>query len=99
MSEDAGFLDISASDLIRGYLEVEKLDAQTKIEKIKAQSATQQRTLHAPEVDSMQDAVNTGYAANRNGLTLQQYWDRIPKPLLYGSLLLLGGAVFVKAVK
>lgn len=99
MAEDAGFLDISASDLIRGYLEVEKLDAQTKIEAIKAQSANQRRTLHAPEIDSMQDAVNTGYAAPLNGMTIGQYWDRIPKPLLYGSLFLLGGAVLVKAVK
>lgn len=99
MSTDSGFWDLSATDVIGAYLKKEESDNLSKIELLKHQAAIQQSALHSPQMDSMQDAVNTGYAAPKNTVANQNYFDRIPKPLLYGSVALFVGALALKAVK
>ncbi|WP_261840915.1 hypothetical protein [Aliamphritea ceti] len=94
--DDQSFFDVSLSDIGSIYLQVEQAKAESKVKQIEAQSANQQQALHAPSVDSMQDAINM---QNAQYSSVEGYWDRIPKPLLYGSAALLFGAVLIKAVK
>ena len=95
--QNQGFLDITASDIIGGLLERERIDSAHKIKALEVQYNTQQRALHEPVIDSMQDAVNTGYAAPAN--TVPGYFQRVPKPLLYGGLGLLATGVLLKVTK
>lgn len=90
------FFDVSVSDLLGGYLSLEQQKLQNKMALMEMQSSTQQSALHQPNYDSMQDAVNSGYAAPAN--TVPGYLGSIPKPLLYGSLAVLGFAVIWKYV-
>lgn len=99
MSEESGFWNVSASDVIGAYLQKEQNDNETAVKMLESQAAIQQAALHSPQMDSMQDAVNTGYAAPVNAQTVQSYFARVPKPLLYGSVALLVGALALKAVK
>lgn len=87
-------MDVTASDIIGAYVQKEAYDSQLKVKQLEQQAATQQRTLHQPVYETMQDAVRNGYGAPQSS-----YWDRIPKPLLYGSLALLGGALLIQAAK
>lgn len=91
------FFDISASDVIGAYLQKEQIDADAKVKTMAMQAETQQRTLNAPAIDSAQVAIDSGYV--RQPQTQASYWDRIPKGLLYGSGLLLLGAVAYKVAK
>jgi hypothetical protein len=97
MSE-SNFFDISASDIIGAYLKKEQIDAQSKVEVLAAQGATQNKAINAPAIESAQVAVDTGYVktpANSSG----SYWSRIPKGLLWGGLMVLGGGLFMVARK
>lgn len=99
MAEESGFWDISASDLIGGYLQKEQADNQAKIEMLKQQAAIQQAALNSPEYMSAKEAIDSGYTPVNNERGTQSYFDRMPKPLLYGSLALLGGALLLRVVK
>lgn len=59
------------------------------------------RTLHESEAATTNEAYQTGNAPNPAGnrSTVGGYIDQIPKPLLYGSLGLLGVGLLMKAMK
>lgn len=58
--------------------------------------ADQQQTLHPSEAVNAREAYSTGNAVNPAAAT-GGYLDRIPKPLLYGSMGLLGLALILRA--
>lgn len=66
-----------------------------------AAPVTQQAVLHRSEALTTTEAYQTGNAVNpaARGNAASDYFDRIPKPLLYGSMGLLGLALVLKAVK
>ena|SRR5690554_5564557 len=60
----------------------------------------QLKALHNSEALNMTEAYKTGNAVNPAAAgQAVNYWDQIPKPLLYGSLGLLGVGLLIKAVK
>jgi hypothetical protein len=67
-----------------------------------AAATTQQNALHRSEAMNATEAYATGNAVNpaaaKTG-AVGSYFDRIPKPLFYGSVGLLGLALVLKAVK
>lgn len=97
MSEqEKPFFDVSMSDIMGGLLKLEENKAMADMKRLENQSRNQQRALHEPSVDSMQDAIDSGYV---NQQQFDRYWQGIPKPLLYSSGALLAVAVLVKVLK
>lgn len=96
-----GFFDVSLSDLIDGYVELEKAKNTVESGQIAEAPKTQDKALHEPDYVSGSEAIEGGNAAVPGAATTAQadYWSRIPKPLLYGSLGLLGLGLVLKAVK
>lgn len=92
------FFDFTANDLIGVYSDIEKAKAERDAAKYLAQGSVQQQTLHAPQYETAHDSI-TGGNAVVPGADKASYWDEIPKPLLYGSLGLLGLGVLLLAVK
>lgn len=74
----------------------EQIESESKVRMLELQAQQQQSALHSPQIDSMEVAVDTGYAANNNTVS---YWDRIPKTLLFGSLFVFMGGLIWKAAK
>jgi hypothetical protein len=65
-----------------------------------AAAAEQQAALHNSEATNMREAYATGNARNPavgQGNTVGGYIDRIPKPLLFGSIALLGVGLVMRA--
>ncbi len=91
------FGDVGLDDVMKVYSEIEVAKAKTATAKYEAQAREQVETLDPPEYDSGSDAIGGGNAVVP-GAKPQSYFDRIPKELLAGSALLLGGALFIKAV-
>jgi len=61
--------------------------------------AQQANALHRSESVTPLESYRTGNAADPAKPTTQTYFDRIPKPLLYGSAGVLGLILVLKAVK
>lgn len=82
------------------YGQVSIARAERDTAKYEAAGAKQAAELHASQAYSSTEAYATGNAVNpaRASNTIGGYIDRIPKPLFWGSVALLGGAVVLKAV-
>lgn len=94
------FLDISASDLIAQYTELQKIKAGAETAKVEQSTDVQEQALHSSDYTSGSEAISGGNAQVPGAASAPaSYWERIPKPLLYGSAGFLGLALLLKAVK
>lgn len=96
------FFDVSLSELIGGYIELEKARNAVDTKAVLEAPKTQEQALHSPDYVSGSEAIEGGNAQVPDAetpTTPADYWSRIPKPLLYGSIGLLGFALLLKAVK
>lgn len=84
---------------IGAYSEISKARIERDAARYNAQPQIQQNELHAPEGKTPSEAYATGNAPNPAFNSVGGYFDRIPKPLLYGSMGLLGVALVIKALK
>lgn len=86
---------------INAYQTVSEVRIERDNARYAAAPATQQNLLHRSEALTTTEAYNTGNAVNPAASpgSVGSYIDRIPKPLLYGSLGLLGVGLLIKAVK
>ncbi|WP_406827719.1 hypothetical protein [Microbulbifer sp. ARAS458-1] len=95
-----GFLDLTASDLIGQYTELQKIKAGLGTQKVQQSTAAQDQALHSSDYTSGSEAISGGNAQVPGAAAAPaSYWDRVPKPLLYGSVGLLGLGLVLKAIK
>jgi len=84
------FFDINASDILGALVAKEGAEAEVDLLKYQSRILEQKAALDFPEGDNQSDSRSMGNSDAGNGGEKLIDWDRIPKPLLYGSGFLLG---------
>lgn len=80
--------DFTIKDALSVYSGIEKQKAAVEIAEIENSGNQQRQTLHAPTSVNADEAIGSGNAVVP-GAKEPSYWERIPKPLLYGSIVVL----------
>jgi len=79
---------------INAYESVSVARVERDTAKYNSAGASQAQALHSSEAFTQSESYSTGNAVTPGAS--QNYWGRIPKPLLYGGMALLGGALFYR---
>lgn len=82
---------------LEAYQTVSVVRAQRDTARYNNAGATQAQALHASEANTPIEAYQTGNVKSAASSGGASYFDKIPKPLLYGSLGLLGLALVLRS--
>lgn len=81
------FLDVSLSDLLKGYVTLEQGKTEAELQRYRYETEIQGEALNNAQTDTFSESVGGGSYESSS------YFDRVPKGLLYGSVALLGVGV------